>query len=127
MAPKLLLGLVVILLGVTFAAKNPEPVTILYHFGFQYETYLWVVVMASFALGSVIMSLAWGVSSFRAGREKGGLRKKVARLEEELAALKKRPLPDEPPVYPVAAIREKQALAPVEEPKRLTGPEGSSR
>ncbi len=121
MAPKLLLGLIVILLGVTFAAKNPETVTVAYHFGLHYQTYLWVVVVVSFALGVVMTLLAWGWSAFKASREKGRLRKRIAKLEEELATLKKRPLPDEPPVYPAGAMREKQALPPVEEKKALTG------
>ncbi|MBF0170238.1 MAG: LapA family protein [Nitrospinae bacterium] len=119
MAPKILLGLLIIFLGVTFAAQNPQEVTVGYFVGPRYTTYVWVVAVVSFGLGAAAMALAWGVSAFRSGREKGRLRRNVARLEEELAALKKRPLPDEPPVYPVAALRQRQALPPVERPKML--------
>lgn len=119
MAPKLLLGLLLILVGVTFAAKNPQPVTILYHFGLHYETYLWVVVVASFLAGAIVAALAWSWSAFKAGRDKRKLRKKVAHLEEELATLRKRPLPDEPPVYPTASVKDQRALAPVERVKLL--------
>lgn len=124
MAPKLLLGLVVILIGVAFAAKNPQTVTVSYYFGLAYETYLWVVVIASFFSGILLTSLAWGWSAFKAVRERGRLRKRVAALEKELDQFKKRPRPDEPSVYPSRPVREKQALPPVDEPKALRGKEG---
>jgi uncharacterized integral membrane protein len=126
MAPKLLIGLLILLFLVSFAAKNGQTVTVAYYFGYQFETWLWAVGVVAFVAGVLLTGAIWGVSALMGMADRGRLRKQVARLEQELSDIRKRPLPDEPPLYrsssPVGGGSEPASLPSRSvEPKRLPG------
>ena len=84
--------LFIALLG--FAVKNDQPVTLSYFFGFEWQSYLVVVLLIFFSVGTAV-----GVLAMLSGQ---------LRQRREIAALKRE-------------IRAKSKLADKEEPQQLHG------
>jgi len=98
-----LAGLAAILfIGLIAVTNNQQEVTITYFFGGDSWTgRLWIALLASFSAGAVAASLFCSFFIIREKLRGGALSRKVSKLEEEVKALKQRPMPDEQLVFPV--------------------------
>ncbi len=72
--------LFIVLLG--FAVKNDQPVTLSYFFGFEWQSYLVVVVLIFFSVGAAVGVLAMSSRIFQ-------LRREIAALKREIRAKSK--------------------------------------
>ena len=124
MAVKLVVGLLVVLFLATFAAKNQQPVDISYYFGYEYHVKLWVAILVSMLAGAFLIGVGWAVSAIKSKSRNYRLSRKVARLEEELNAIKQKPLPDEPGVYP--SLEETEGSGRLDRPRMKALPESPS-
>ena len=82
----------VLILGLTFALKNPGEVTLAYYFGWQWSGPLAVVLMLALLVGVCLgwlVSLGWVL---RARRELAQLRRRYRKAEEELNNLRALPI-----------------------------------
>lgn len=111
MAAKLFIGLVLILVMATFAAVNNNDVEFTYYFGISYKVKLWWVVLGSFGIGLLLAGTGWFVTFIKLIARTRSLDGKVSALEKELKALRQKPLPDEPSVYPTVIRSEPANLA----------------
>ncbi|HKJ71128.1 MAG TPA: LapA family protein [Gammaproteobacteria bacterium] len=92
-----ILFLLVFLIGVSFALKNPQGVAIQYYFGLEWGPFpvsLVIIVVFLFGVlaGGVVASLPLLVRY----REARRLRRRMEEMEQELTRLRKLPLKDEP-------------------------------
>jgi len=91
----LLVALIVVAIGLSFAMLNPKPVALDFYFGVvTLPVSLWLVI--SLALGSVIGLFAAGGILLRQRWQLGRLRQDAARHREELSELRKLPIRDAP-------------------------------
>jgi len=118
MAVKFLIGLLVVLFLVTFAAKNQQDVVVAYYGGYELAAKLWVAILGAFAAGVALAAVGAGFSVLRVKSRSWSLSRKVSKLEQELNDLKQKPLPDEPAVYP-SVHNEAKALPQTSEIKSL--------
>lgn len=84
----LLLVLVVLVFGASFALKNPQAVDVSYYFGFEWSGSLAVLLVATLAIGAlmgVIFTLGWVI---RAKRQASHARREASHLEQEAASLR---------------------------------------
>lgn len=84
----LLLALVVLLFGISFALKNPQSVEVAYYFGIDWSgslSWLLVITLAVGALLGVLFTLGWAI---KAKRQAARARKEAAKLEREAANLR---------------------------------------
>lgn len=84
---------VIVVLGVTFAVLNAEPVTLKYYFGSS-EIPLSLVVVLSVAFGAVLGMLAGVGLWLRSRREIARIRKSAQVAEKEIANLRSIPIRD---------------------------------
>lgn len=84
----LLLALVVLVFGISFALKNPGTVTVQYYFGLDWSGSLSVLLVATLALGAllgVLFTLGWVI---RAKRQAARARREATQLEREVTSLR---------------------------------------
>ncbi|MCG6932336.1 MAG: LapA family protein [Gallionella sp.] len=76
--------LFIALLG--FAAKNNQPITLKYYFGYEWQSYLVIALLIFFAVGAVVGVLAMFPKMVRQRREIFALKRQL-RAREKLADL----------------------------------------
>jgi putative membrane protein len=76
--------LFIALLG--FAAKNDQPITLKYFFGYEWQSYLVVALLIFFTAGAVVGVLAMFPKMVRQRREIAALKRKL-RAREKLAEI----------------------------------------
>ncbi|NND82673.1 MAG: LapA family protein [Gammaproteobacteria bacterium] len=92
---KLFYGIVLLLFFVaalTLNLKNPQPVTIHYYFGWQWETSLVLALTAAFTAGLVLGWLIMTVSVIKSKRQAGKTKKQLAKVEKEVENLRTMPI-----------------------------------
>ena len=93
----ILLFLVVFLIGVSFALKNPTQVEIHYYFGLAWGPFpLSLVLIAVFLVGVLLGGLVGSLPLFMKRRENRRVRRRMEEMEQELSRLRKLPLKDQP-------------------------------
>ena len=91
----LLVALIVVAIGLSFAMLNPNPIALDFYFGMlTLPVSLWLVI--SLALGTVIGLLAAAGALMRQRWELSRLRRDAARHREDLSELRKLPIRDTP-------------------------------
>jgi uncharacterized integral membrane protein len=90
----LVLGLAVMVLGLSFAYKNPQIVTLKYHFGLGWEGPLSLVLLTSFALGVGLGILASLVLVLRMHHDLRRARREIRDIEQEVRSLRALPIRD---------------------------------
>lgn len=83
MAVKLILGLAVVFLFVSFAALNQKPIAVTYY-GYEGVAPVWLVSVISFALGSALTGVLGAFTIIREKSRSFSLSRKLARAEEDL-------------------------------------------
>jgi putative membrane protein len=84
----LLLALVVLVFGISFALNNPGTVTVQYYFGLDWSGSLSVLLVATLAVGAllgVLFTLGWVI---RVKRQAARARREAAQLEREVTSLR---------------------------------------
>jgi len=84
----LLMALVVLVFGISFALKNQGSVSISYYFGLDWSGSLAVLLVATLAVGAllgVLFTLGWVI---RAKRQTAHARREAAHLEREASSLR---------------------------------------
>ena len=84
----LLLALIVLLFGISFALRNTDSVTVTYYFGLDWSgslSWLLVITLIIGALMGVLFTLGWVV---RAKRQAAQARREASSLEREAASLR---------------------------------------
>lgn len=84
----LLLVLIVLLFGISFALNNSSPVTVSYYFGLEWSGSLSVLLVVTLAIGAllgVVFTLGWVV---RAKRQAAQARRESVQLEREASGLR---------------------------------------
>lgn len=84
----LLLALVVLVFGISFALKNSTPVEVTYYFGLDWSGSLSALLVITLAVGAflgVLFTLGWVI---RVKRQVLHARREVAQLEREAAGLR---------------------------------------
>lgn len=89
---KFIIALVAILLIADFGVRNNAPVLINYHFGFEREVPLFLVMLVSVFIGFIIAWIAEHLSSLKIKSEAKKLRKRNDELESELAGYREKEL-----------------------------------
>ncbi|MFA9462344.1 lipopolysaccharide assembly protein LapA domain-containing protein [Thiohalorhabdus sp. Cl-TMA] len=92
-----LLFLVVFLIGVSFALKNPQGVQIHYYFGIDLGPFpVSLVVIVVLLMGVLLGGLVASFPLMSRHREVRRIRRRMEDMEQELGRLRKLPLKDEP-------------------------------
>lgn len=84
----LLLALVVLVFGISFALQNPSSVEVKYYFGLHWEGSLSVLLVITLAVGAVLgvlFTLGWVI---KAKRQAAQARREAAQLEREASSLR---------------------------------------
>jgi len=84
----------VLVLGLTFVVKNPDPVDLFYYFDWHWSGPIAVVLLIALALGILLGFLASLLLVFRARRRLGQARKQQRKMEQELMNLRSLPIKD---------------------------------
>lgn len=90
----LILFIIFLVLGMSFAAKNPQFVEVNYYFDFHREISLAILLLIVLALGAVLgvlLTLSW---VFRAKRQASRARRDLRKIEQEVANLRAIPIKD---------------------------------
>ncbi len=98
-ALKMLAGLAIIVVLVSFTVMNGNEVTVSWYFGQSYNVSLWLALIVSFVAGALLVSLGFALSLFRLGWANRRLMAHNKKLENDLAEISKAPLPEEPDIY----------------------------
>jgi uncharacterized membrane protein YciS (DUF1049 family) len=101
MAVKLILGLAVVFLFVSFAALNQKQITLTYY-GYDGVAPVWLVSVISFALGSAVAGVFGAFTIIREKSRNFSLSRKLARAEDDLRDIRQKNyaqsgLADQPP------------------------------
>jgi len=84
----LLLALVVLVFGISFALQNPSSVKVTYYFGLDWEGSLSVLLVITLAVGAVLgvlFTLGWVI---KAKRQAARARREAAHFEREASSLR---------------------------------------
>jgi len=84
----LLLALVVLVFGISFAFQNPSSVKVTYYFGLDWEGSLSILLVITLAIGAllgVLFTLGWVI---KAKRQTAHARREAAQLEREASGLR---------------------------------------
>lgn len=98
-AIKILAGLSIIVLLISFTVMNGNEVTVSWYFGQSYKTSLWLALIVSFVAGAFLVSLGFVMPLLRLGWANRRLAAQNKKLENDLAEISKAPLPEEPDIY----------------------------
>ena len=88
----LLLFIVMLVIGMSFAVKNPQIVEVHYYFDFHHSLSLSILLLIVLALGAclgALFTLSWVV---RARRQTARARRDLRKMEEEVANLRSLPI-----------------------------------
>ena len=91
----LLLILILLVFGISFSLKNPEPVSISYYFGLGWSgpmSWLMLVVLAIGCLLGVLLTFTWAL---RSKRRLSKLKKEIRKMEQEVNNLRALPIKDQ--------------------------------
>lgn len=83
--------LVVLVLGLTFALRNPDTVSIEYYLGFRWEGPLAVLLLVTLVVGAVLGWFASLATVVRNRRRLAGARREAARMKQEVEQLRAKP------------------------------------
>jgi uncharacterized integral membrane protein len=98
-AVKMLAGLIIIVVLVSFTVMNGNEVTVSWYFGQSYKVSLWLALIVSFVAGALLVSLGLALPLFRIGWANRRLMAQNKKLQTDLAEISKAPLPEEPDIY----------------------------
>ena len=90
----IVIALVALCLGVTFAFQNNQILTLKYYFGMQWTAPVSVVLLAVFAVGLIIGFLAAARIVLRMQRQLVQARKEIVQVEKEVNNLRALPIKD---------------------------------
>jgi putative membrane protein len=90
----IILGVIVILFGVTFAFQNRQAVDVNYYFGLSWNGSLALALLAALAVGVVIGFLASLRTVLRLQAEVVAARKEIREVEQEVQNLRALPIKD---------------------------------
>lgn len=90
----IVIGIVVLLLGISFAYKNGQIVELRYYFGIDWSSPLSVMLLATFVVGVVAGFLASLRMVVRMQRQLVLARKEVRQIEQEVINLRSLPIKD---------------------------------
>lgn len=91
------LFLLVFLVGVSFALKNPQDVVIQYYFGLEWGPFpVSLIIIVVFLLGVLAGGLVASFPLLGRHQETRRIRRRMEEMEQELTRLRKLPLKDEP-------------------------------
>ncbi len=91
----LLLFVVIILLGVSFALKNQDTVTINYYFDISWTVRLAAVLAIAIAIGAVLGVLLTSTWVLRSKRRLSHAKREVRKMEQEVNNLRALPVKDD--------------------------------
>jgi putative membrane protein len=83
--------LIVLVLAISFAGKNPQPVEVAYYLDLHWKGPLSVLVFCTLAIGAVLgtlLTLSW---VWRAKRQGAAARREVKRMEHEISSMRTQP------------------------------------
>ncbi len=89
----LIVVLILLVIGVTFALLNAAPVSFHYYFGAK-ELPLSILLVLSFTLGLLLAFVIMSVSILRLKAQKRGLNKRLKTVEQEINNLRALPIKD---------------------------------
>lgn len=87
--------LVVILLSLAFAAKNPQIVEIQYYFGFTWKGSLAVLLLMAMSTGVLVGVMGMLVYALKSRRQASKARRYTEKIEKELENLRALPIRDD--------------------------------
>lgn len=88
------LGLVVLIVGLSFAYKNAQPVQLNYYFGVHWESPLSLMLLIVFSLGVITGFLASLKMVVRMQHQLVQARKEIRQIEQEVVNLRSLPIKD---------------------------------
>lgn len=91
----LLLILLIIVFGVSFALKNPQPVTITYYFDLSWTGRMTTLLAVVLAVGAVLGVLLTSTWVLRSKRRLSRAKKEVRKMEQEVNNLRALPIKDD--------------------------------
>lgn len=83
-----LVAIVIFAVALTLNLKNPQPVTVFYYFGIEWQTSLMLALTAAFGVGLVFGWLVMTLSVLKNKRQAGKAKKQLAKVEKEVEKLK---------------------------------------
>ena len=89
-----IVAIIVVFFGVTFALRNKQVVEIGYYFGLSWSGPLVLLLIAAIAIGVAIGFLASLRTLLRLQRQLGAARKEVRQVEQEVQNLRALPIKD---------------------------------
>lgn len=116
MAYKVTLGLLLLLVLSLLAWANNSDVELTYYIGEKKTVKLWVALFGSLGIGFLLGGAGWLFTFLRLSASNKGLAWKVEKLEQEIAELRQKPLPDELPVYPAPTLNKAEPAAALPSP-----------
>jgi putative membrane protein len=87
--------LVVILLSLAFAARNPQVVEIQYYFGLNWKGSLAALLLMAMSTGVLVGVMAMFIFALKSKRQASKARRYTEKIEKELENLRALPLKDE--------------------------------
>ena len=90
----LLLVVMTVVVGVTFAFRNSQPVEIVYYLGLKWQGALSIALLVTFATGVIVGYLASLHMVVRMQRDLVRARKEVRQVEQEVQNLRALPIKD---------------------------------
>ena len=88
------LGVIVLVLGLGFAYKNAQIVSVDYYFGLRWTAPLALILLVTFSLGVVLGFLANLRMVVRMQRQLAQARKEIRQIEQEVVNLRSLPIKD---------------------------------
>jgi len=90
----LLLGVAVMVFGLTFAYRNPQTIALKYHFGLSWEGPVSLILLGAFAFGVVLGVVASLALVVRMQRELRRAQREISDIEQEVRSLRALPIKD---------------------------------
>ena len=87
-------AIVMLFIGLSFAYKNAQPVSLNYYFGFQWEGPLSLLILTALTLGVLMGFLASLAMVIRMQRQLVRARREVRNIEQEVMNLRSLPIKD---------------------------------
>ncbi len=91
----LILFVVILVFGISFAVKNPQTVDVQYYFNLHWNGSLSILLVIVLALGALLGVLMTSVWVLRARRQVSRAQREIKKIEQELANLRSLPIKNE--------------------------------
>ena len=88
-------AIIIFAAALTLNLKNPQPVTLYYYFGIEWQTSLMLALTAAFGVGLLFGWLIMMLSVLRNKRQVGKTKKQLAKVEKEVENLRAMPINNE--------------------------------